>query len=488
MTGWGGVDWDRSVKKGTRLTETTSSELEETGPLSLWDAVSLVIGIVIGSTIYKTPGIICSNVSGPGVALGLWVICGGLSFVGALCYAELATTYSRSGGEYNYLTRAFGPWAGFLFGWSQLAIIQTGSIGALSYVFAEYAAEVFQSPATAVVWYALGSVIALTLINVLGVHAGRHTQKVLVAAKLLGLLVLIVVGLSSKSDVAMVATKPISGPGWSLAMILILYAYGGWNDAAFVTAEVRNRSRNIPLALLYGLGVIALIYVLVNLAYLRALGFEGLRNSQKPAADALAAVLGENAGRAMSLLVMISALGGLNGLILAVSRVHAVVGADHALFSLLGRWSARTKTPVWSLLAQGIVTVAMILAVGTQAGRSLIDQGMAQVQLQSIPWDRYYGGFDTLFAASAPIFWFFFLSTGIAYFVLRVIDRDRVRPFTAPWFPLCPLLFCGMCGFGLYSATTYAGPLLPLIAIPFLSGIPLYLVSCGLGRIFKQPG
>ncbi|WP_373650706.1 APC family permease [Schlesneria sp. DSM 10557] len=467
------------------MAEITTNERDESGPLSLWDAVSLVIGIVIGSTIYKTPGIICSNVPSPAAALSLWVLCGGLSFVGALCYAELATTYSRSGGEYNYLTRAFGPWAGFLFGWSQLAIIQTGSIGALSYVFAEYAVEVFHAPPASVVWFALGSVVGLTLINMLGVHAGRHTQKVLVAAKLLGLVMLIVVGLSLKSGTEMTATKPITGPGWSLAMILVLYAYGGWNDAAFVTAEVRNRSRNIPLALLYGLGLITTVYVLMNMAYLQTLGFEGLRNSQKPAADALAAALGANAGRAMSLLVMISALGGLNGLILAVSRVHAVVGADHALFSLLGRWSARTNTPVWSLLAQGIVTVIMILAVGTHQGRSIIDAVLTKLHLQPVPWDSYYGGFDTLFAASAPIFWLFFLSTGIAYFILRRIDRDRSRPFTAPLFPLCPLLFCATCVFGLYSAATYAGPLLSLIAVPFLAGIPLYFLSCGLSRLAR---
>ncbi len=469
------------------MTAHTTNEKDESGPLTLWDAVSLVIGIVIGSTIYKTPGTICSNVSSPGSAIALWVLCGGLSFVGALCYAELATTYSRSGGEYNYLSRAFGPWAGFLFGWSQLAIIQTGSIGALSYVFAEYAAEVIQAPKSSVVWFALGAVTMLTVLNMLGINAGRHTQKALVVAKLLGLLVLILAGMTSNSAVSMEATQPINGPGWSLAMILVLYAYGGWNDAAFVTAEVRNRSRNIPLALLYGLGLIVVIYVLVNLAYLRALGFEGLRNSQRPAADALSAALGEHAGRAMSLLVMISALGGLNGLILAVSRVHATVGADHALFSLLGRWSERTKTPVWSLLAQGVITLLMILGVGTESGRSMIDSSLIRSSLRVIPWDRYYGGFDTLFAASAPIFWLFFLSTGIAYFVLRIIDRDRPRPFSAPYFPLCPLLFCGMCGFGLYSAVNYAGPLLPLIAIPFALGIPLYFISRWLERWSSEP-
>lgn len=468
--------------KEHQLSDHAVSEPEEQGPLSLWDAVSLVIGIVIGSTVYKTPGLICSNVASPWAALGLWVLCGGLSFVGALCYAELATTYSRSGGEYNYLTRAFGSWAGFLFGWSQLAIIQTGSIGALSYVFAEYAQNVFETPKSTVVWFALGAVIGLTALNMIGVHAGRHTQKALVVAKLLGLLFLIVAGLSSQAEVSMAATSPISGPGWSLSMILILYAYGGWNDAAFVTAEVRNRSRNIPLALLYGLGLIVVVYVLVNIAYLRALGFEGLRHSDRPAADALSAVLGEHAGRAMSLLVMISALGGLNGLILAVSRVHATVGADHPLFALLGRWSARTKTPVWSLLAQGLITVLMIVAVGTEPGRAFIDQSLQRGGLPAVPWNRYFGGFDTLFAASAPIFWLFFLSTGIAYFVLRIIDRDLPRPFRAPLFPLCPLLFCATSIFGLYSAGNYAAPLLPLIAIPFAAGIPLYFVSGLLGR------
>lgn len=465
------------------LSDNAAAEDIETGPLSLWDAVSLIIGIVIGSTIYRTPGLIFSNVSTPWIGLAFWVLCGGLSFVGALCYAELATTYPRSGGEYNYLTRAFGSWAGFLFGWAQLAIIQTGSIGALAYVFAEYATDVFKTSTESAVWFAIAAVVGLTVLNMLGVHAGRHTQKALVAAKLLGLLLLIGAGLSTNSSSSFAETKPVNGPGWSLAMILVLYAYGGWNDAAFVTAEVRHRSRNIPRALLFGLGLITVVYLLVNLAYLRALGFEGLRNSARPAADALSTTLGEHAGRAMSLLVMISALGGLNGLILAVSRVHAAVGADHALFAWLGRWSLRTQTPIWSLFAQGAVTVVMIVSVGTESGRQIIDRLFQRCGFPAVPWDRYFNsGFETLYAASAPIFWLFFLSTGLAYFVLRVVDRDRPRSFTAPLFPLCPLLFCGMCGFGLYSAVNYGAPLLPLIAVPFAMGFPLYMISQWLGR------
>ncbi len=471
---------------GNGSSENAATSPDETGPLTLWDAVSLIIGIVIGSTIYKTPGVIFSNVSSPWIGLTLWFVCGGLSLVGALCYAELATTYPRSGGEYNYLTRAFGSWAGFLFGWAQLAIIQTGSIGALSYVFAEYATDVFQTSPENAIWFALAAVAGLTLLNMIGIHAGRHTQKALVLAKVMGLVLLIVGGLTSHSEATWAVTKPVEGPGWPLSMILILYAYGGWNDAAFVTAEVRDRSRNIPRALLLGMGLISTSYILVNLAYLRALGFEGLRMSERPAADALSAALGEHAGRAMSLLVMISALGGLNGLILAVSRVHAAVGADHALFALLGRWSARTKTPVWSLFAQGVVTVLMIAAVGTAFGRNTIDDLFRRTSIPAIPWSRYNGGFQTLVAGSAPIFWLFFLSTGIAYFVLRTADRDRYRPFVAPWFPVCPLLFCGMSAFGLYSSTTYGAPLLPLIAAPFALGLPLFAFSQWLGKVVNE--
>ena len=141
--------------------------------LTTWDAVSLIIGIVIGSTVFKTSGLIFANVPGPWWGLGLWIVCGGLSFASALCYAELATAYPRLGGEYNYLTRAFGPWAGFLFGWAELSMIQTGSIGALSYVFAEHAVTVFALPSNAMIWLALAAVVVLTTLNMLGVQAGK---------------------------------------------------------------------------------------------------------------------------------------------------------------------------------------------------------------------------------------------------------------------------------------------------------------------------
>jgi amino acid transporter len=228
---------------------------------------------------------------------------------------------------------------------------------------------------------------------------------------------------------------------------------------------------------LLGLGAITACYLLLNAAYLATLGFEGLRASYQPASDAMKQVFGPVGERFISVLVMVSALGSVNGLIFSVARLHATVGADHPAFAMLGRWSNWSKAPVRSLLAQGAIASLIIVCVGTEAGRKAIDTGLKSLRASPVPWDQYYGGFDTLFAASAPIFWLSFLTTGIAYFVLRWKDAGIERPFNAPLFPLCPLIFCGMCVFGLYSATRYAMPLLPLIAVPFLLGIPLYLIS-----------
>ncbi len=460
---------------------TPPAESNPHGSLSVWDAVSLIVGIVIGSTVFKTSGLIFANVPGPWWGLGLWVACGGLSLASALCYAELATAYPRLGGEYNYLTRAFGPWAGFLFGWAELTIIQTGSIGALSYVFAEYAIRVMggnpnETPEAAV-RMALAAVIGLTALNMLGVRAGKQTQNVLTVAKLVGMGLLVVAGLSAAGGASLAVEKPVSVGGWPFALILVLYAYGGWNDAAFVAAEVRDRSRNIPRSLLYGIGLVTAWYLLLNVAYLGALGFEGLRASQQPAADAFAKVIGERGGRAMSVLVMVSSLGSVNGVIFSAARLHATVGTDHRLFSLLGKSAGRANTPVWSLVVQCGITVLMIVGAGTDSGRDAVNGLLVSLRQTPVKWSDYDGGFGTLLAASAPIFWLFFLSTSVAYFRLKETDRDTARPFNTPLYPLCPLLFFGMCAFGLYSATTYAAPLLPLIAVPFLLGVPLYFVG-----------
>jgi len=427
--------------------------------LGMWDAVAIIVGIVIGSTIYKSPQLIMANVAEPEWGLAAWALGGVLSLIGALCYAELASTYPRSGGDYVYLSRAFGNWCGFLFGWAQLAVILTSSIAMMGFVFGDYAVRVWPPPGTVVpaelarrqadlnrsakeqpidpagseelrevsaeikgygtrreLWtagFAIAAVLVLSATNILGVVLGKWTQNLLSLVKVLGLGAIVYAGFRyGQADVLQGLPERPKETSFGLAMIFVLYAYGGWNDAAFVAAEVRHR-RSIIRALILGVGIVTVVYLAVNVAYLRALGFEKMRSSFTVAADVGQMALGEDGVRAISLLVMISALGAINGLAFTGSRVYSTLGSENSIFALLGRWHPRLKTPLWALLIQAIVTVAMILSVGTPFGRDAIDWCMTRARLNPMPWDRYFGGFDTLLSGTAPVFWGFFLLTGL---------------------------------------------------------------------------
>jgi basic amino acid/polyamine antiporter, APA family len=451
--------------------------------LGLWDAVSIIVGIVIGTTIYKSPQLIMANVASPAWGLGAWALGGALSVVGALCYAELASTYPRSGGDYVYLSRAFGPWCGFLFGWAQLAVILTGSIGMMAFVFGDYAVQVWNPPeaiGSREMWTAIlaaGAVVVLSLTNILGVVLGKWTQNLLSLLKVIGLGAIVVVGFKhgSKDILAGPAMAP-DKTSFGMAMIFVLYAYGGWNDAAFVAAEVRNR-RNIIRALILGTGLVTVIYLAVNVAYLQALGFEGMRSSWTVAADVGKMVPGIDGSLAISILVMVSALGAINGLIFTGSRLYSTLGAENSIFALLGRWSPRFGSPVWALLIQAAISVVMIAAIGTPVGRDAIDVGMKGIGLEAMPWKQYFGGFDTLLSGTAPVFWAFFLLSGLSLFALRQRDPDIERPFRVPLFPLLPLIFCGTCAYMLYSAIDYAKYIALIGAVPLAIGLPLYWLS-----------
>src|SRR5690606_10794531 len=222
--------------EAARPVEAQTSSASPPRRLGLWDAVSIIVGVVIGAGIYETAPLVFANVRGPAEGLWVWALGGLLSLVGACCYAELASTYPRSGGDYVYLSRAYGPWAGFLFGWSQLAVILTGSIGMMAYVFADYASHLFRLGTAHAAALAASAVVVLTVLNVASVQAGAVLQNVLSWVKVLGLLSIALAGFGvatlseapARSDVGRFASE---GPSFGLAMILVLYTYGGWNDA-----------------------------------------------------------------------------------------------------------------------------------------------------------------------------------------------------------------------------------------------------------------
>jgi amino acid transporter len=445
--------------------------------LSLWDAVSIMVGIIIGATIYETPPLIFSNVGSAWMGLAVWVIVGVLCLFGALCYAELASTYPRLGGDYVYLSRAYGSPVGFLYGWAQLAVIQTGSIGMMAYVFADYAVKLRPAWEGSRVLFALAPVVILSLLNILGVVVGKNIQNVLTACKVLGLGGILAAGFGwGHAGSTLQAPMGFESPDLPFALVLVFLAYGGWNDAAFVTAELRNPRRNIPLALILGTVGVTLIYVLVNTAYLVALGFEGVQKSTGVAADVLALPLKQWGSRAMCLLVMVSALGAINGLIFTSSRIYAALGSDHSIFARLSRWHPQLGSPVWSLLTQAAITLTMIAAVGSAAGREALSEVFRTAGLESVSWEGH-GGFVTLLKCTAPVFWVFFLLSALSLFVLRVKDRKTVRPFSVPLFPLIPLIFAATCVFMLYSAINYAEKFGLVGAALLLVGLLLYLLS-----------
>ena len=479
------------------MTEKTPSA-DRPATLSVWDAVSVIVGIVVGAAIFKAPPIVFGAAGSVSAGLISWLIGAMLCLVGALCYAELATMHKSDGGDYAFLTRAYGPLIGFLFGWAQLTGVFSGSIGSMAYVFADHARDVLKQlwwgalPNT--VWLAAVPVLILTAIHAAGVKPGKVIQNSLTIAKLLGLTLLVIVGLGlgthglETPQAAIGASAEVASTNFGLAMILVLYAYGGWNDAVFVAAEVRDRQRNIPKALAGGLLLIAGLYVLINLAYLRGLGFTGLVDSQIPAVDVIgeASQLPESirsAGQLLiGLLVMVSSLGAVHGLLFTGSRLYAAVGEDHRVFRVLGHWHPQLGTPVWALVAQGGLGVALIVTVGTDVGQSSIDVILRSIGIPAVPWDRFDGGFETLVAATAPIFWTFFLLTGISIFLFRRREPDADRPFRVPVYPFVPGLFLLMSGWMLYRSLIYAQTVVLLAVVPLACGVPLYFLSRRLER------
>ena len=434
--------------------------------LSLVDAMAVVVGIVVGAGIYKSPSLVAMNSPGPGAMLGAWVLGGLLCLCGALAYAELAAAYPRVGGEYVYLSRAFGPAVGFLFVWARTAVIQTGSIAALAYIFGDYAARLVPLGPVGPMIYALAATVALTACNVLGLRTGKWTQNLLTAVKVAGVLAIAVVGFAAAPAAAAPAGAPAgqgTGPGAAalgLAMVFVLYTFGGWNEAAYVAGELRDARRNSLRLLLGSVVLLTVLYLVINLAYLRVLGLEGMRGSGAVAADLMGRALGGSGAAAVSVLVAVSALGAMNGCIFTGARAVCALGGDFAVFRPLGRWHPALGTPAAAILVQSAVAVVLVILPGLGEGfRKALGSG-----------------FEAAVEYTAPVFWAFFLLTAVAVFVLRVKDPGVDRPFRVPLAPVTVGLFCLMCGWMLYSSLAYTGAGALVGVAVLAAGVPVYLV------------
>jgi basic amino acid/polyamine antiporter, APA family len=419
------------------------------------DAVGMIVGIVVGAGIFRTPSLVAANVGSEVSFLLLWVAGGVISLIGALCYAELTSTYPHTGGDYHYLTRAYGKPLAFLFAWSRISVIQTGSLALLAFVFGDYATQLLRLGEYSSSIYATLVVVTLTGLNVIGVHHGTRTQNLLTVVEILSLLLVIVGGLFLVDSPAPPAAAPVasSQAAIGLAMVFVLLTYGGWNEAAYISAETSDR-RDVARALLLGIGIITALYLLVNWAYLRALGLPGMAGSEAVAADLMQRSVGGRGSQFVSVLVAISALTSANATIFTGARTNYAVGKDFRLFEFLGRWRKNQNTPTNALLVQGAIALALVL-IGTLTRK----------------------GFETMVEYTAPVFWFFFFMVGLSLIILRIKDRNIKRPFRAPFHPVLPILFCASCVYMLQASVAYAriGALVGIAVL--LAGFPVYLVA-----------
>lgn len=412
--------------------------------LSLLDSTCIIVGIIIGSGIYELTPLIAGNVSSPAMLLGVWLFGGFVAFAGALCYAELATAYPRSGGDYVFLSRAYGSRFAFLFAWAEFWIVRPGNIGMISYVFGRYAQQIWPleeivSEEVAITGFACTAIILLSAMNLWGVRAGTRTQNTLTVLKVLGLLGICVLGLLSVglgSD-ENVASASVSSPqaNFPMALLFVLFCFGGWNEMSYVAAEVRKPEANIVRALLLGTCSTLLVYLVVNLAFLKSVGLSGMTTSAALATDVVRPRLGDYAAHAISLLICLTCLGAINGMLFTGSRIYYAVGTEHTWFSWLGRWHDRFGGPVRALLLQSFGTLALVItASATSPGE----------------------GFATLFLFSAPVYWGFAIFVALSLFILRIRDPDAPHVHRVWLFPIPPLIFLGSACYLAYSGLTYA--------------------------------
>jgi len=332
--------------------------------LSVTDAVAIIVGVVVGVGIFRTPAIVAASATGEGMLLLLWLAGGAISLAGALCYAELTSTYPHVGGDYQYLCRAFGRFPAFLLAWARLAVIQTGSIAMIAFLIGDYASEMLHLGHYSSSIYAALTIVLLTAVNVAGIEQGRWTQRVLIALIIVGLLFVTFVGLATPASESAVHRSFTDRQAFGMAMIFVLLTYGGWNEAAYLSGEVRHPRRNMAKVMLYSIALITAIYLLVNIAMVRSLGISGMAGSQAVAADLMRKSLGENGARFISLLVFLVALSTMNGTIITGARTSYALGQDFAMFRFLGSWGRR-NTPVNAILFQGVIALLLVL-MGTQ--------------------------------------------------------------------------------------------------------------------------
>lgn len=395
--------------------------------------VVVILAMVIGAGIFKSPALVAANAGSEGMVYLLWIAGGLISLAGALCYSELASAFAHPGGDYHFLERAWGKSFAFLFAWARFAVINTGAIALLGFVIGDYMNRVIDLGPHGPAIYAFASVLILTALKLL--PAGEAGDSFMVVVLLAGMLVLVgaavklVIDGTPPLDPGTEGKTGLGGIGYGLVFVLL--AYGGWTEAATLSAEVKDGQRGMLRALIISITIITALYLLTAWAMLRGLGLGGLAASDAPAADLIARAFGREAGVIVALTVVMAAVTSVNATIIAGARTTYAAAARLPALGWIGRWDARTRSPRNAVLAQGAVSL-LLVGFGTA-----------------------YDGFATLVDYTAPVYWIFLIASGLALIRLRGVEPEVARPFRVPLYPVLPAFFILTSGAMLVSAVLY---------------------------------
>lgn len=419
------------------VTTSTAAAVAAAAPrpaLSVFDAVMIITGIVIGGGIFSLPPLVAGISGSVQWMFVAWLLGAALALIGALCYAELATAFPNAGGDYHFLTRAYGKDLSFFFAWARATVITTGSIALLAFVFGDYMSRLMPLGAYSSAIYAAAIVVVLTLINVAGLRQSARTQNVMAGLLILGMLLVIVAGFSAPAPAAPAAAPQAPAlAAFGTALLFVLFTYGGWNEAAYISAEVKGGARSIVKVLVLALALITAIYLLFVAALWIGLGFEGLKSSKAVAVDVAGKAFGPLGERLIGAIAALAALTSINATMIVSARTNYSLGQDWPLFGFMKRWDGERNAPVAAYLVTGAISLALVVIAAVNQG-----------------------GVKFMVEFTAPVFWFFFLLTGIALFVLRFKFAHVARPFRVPLYPVLPVVFVATCTFLFWKSIEWA--------------------------------
>jgi APA family basic amino acid/polyamine antiporter len=395
----------------------TPRTLERT--LTLTDLVLIVIGGVIGSGIFIVPATVLRQTGGDlGPALLVWLVAGVLSLLGALTYGELGASRPEAGGLYAYIRDAFGALPAFLYGWTSFFVISTGAIATLAVAFSSYLGQLLPVSPMAAKAISIAVILVITAVNIRGTRQSAGVQNLSTLTKVLGILVMSVALLARGNELGNVPVWPaamtgglLSGIG--LAMIGVLWAYEGWQYVTFSAGEARDAQRTFPRAIIVGTSVLIGLYMLANVAYVAALGTEGVQASDRVAASAVAALFGPAAGSLIAVVILISMFSAANGLALTAPRMYYAMARDGVFFQRLAEVHPRFRTPAFAIAAASAWAI-LLAATGT---------------------------FEQLLTYVVFAGWIFYGLGAMSIFVFRRREPNAVRPFRVPGYPVTPILF-----------------------------------------------